>query len=161
MSRLLSDLQPWFKVKASAFIWHATQKGYSLVLIRTLTTDAIQKALYAIGRRELTDAEKQLLKNEGLYPNDISKTRTNADSAKKTPHGLGLAFDCIPKKDGKIIWDPSKEVWQDLYSIAEVCGLDALGDSWGEFMPTDLGHFQEPGWKLYREYFSQSNNFIQ
>ena len=94
--------------------------------------------------------ESANLTAEGLYPSSFSKTRTNAKNASRTPHGSGLAFDCVPWKDGKPWWKAPKYVWDKLYKVAEKCGLDAMGDPWGEYLSWDKGHMQEPGWRLCR-----------
>ena len=150
MSRSIEDLLPWFQPKVRAFVGRCQNEGQAILIIRTLTTDAIQGALYAIGRRELTAAEAACLRAEGLYPNDLTHIRTNAPTAADTAHGQGLAFDAIPLTDGKPWWEAPRKIWHALYSIAEGCGLDAMGDAWGEFVASDQGHFQEPGWGIYR-----------
>ena len=150
MSRSLDDLQTWFRHKAEAFLEQAMADGIPLRVTRTLTTEATQAALYAIGRTDLTSDQKVNLLAEGLFPSDVTHTRTNAPHASDTPHGLGLAFDVVPMKDGQPWWDAPEVVWQRLYKIAERCGLDALGDPWGEFVSSDKGHFQCPGWRIYR-----------
>lgn len=74
--------------------------------------------------------------------------RTNAKGG-ESAHNHRLAFDCIPTDEaGRPIWDATPQVWEKLYKVAEEVGLDALGDPWGEYLPWDLGHFQEPGWKI-------------
>ncbi len=150
MSRAIEDLKPWFQPKVRAFLGRCQNEGQAVRLVRTLTTDDIQAALFAIGRSELTAAQAVLLRNEGLYPDDLTRVRTRAQTAQDTAHGVGLAFDLVPLLEGKP-WDhaPSK-IWQALYHIAEGCGLDAMGDGWGEFLASDKGHFQEPGWRIYR-----------
>jgi len=149
MSRSIDDLRPWFQPKVRAFIEQAKAQGIPLKITRTATTEPVQAALYAIGRRPLTEGEEVILKVEGLYPASQEKTVTNAAHASDTPHGTLLAFDCVPIADtGKLWYDAPKKIWNALYIIAERCGLDALGDSWGQFLSKDKGHFQEPGWRI-------------
>ena len=151
MSRNIHDLREWFAVKVLAFQFKCVKDGHEIRIVRTLTTDLTQGALHAIGRRPLTIEESADLRKEGLYPDNLDKVRTNARTAMDTPHGLGLAFDCILLKDG-IPWDnPPDEAWQNVYRIAEQCGLDPMGDKkFGEYMSFDKGHFSEMGWKLYK-----------
>jgi hypothetical protein len=151
MGRSPDELRLWFRPKVSAFCAQAEAVGYPLRVVRTGTSDLVQGALYAIGRRELTLEEKEALLADGLYPDSFEHTRTKAAHAADTPHGCGLAFDVVVlQQDGKVWKQPPVVVWQALYKVAERCGLDALGDPWGEFVSWDPGHFQEPGWRLYR-----------
>ena len=151
MSRNIEDLREWFQPKVRSFIYRAKKAGLPVKITRTYTSDLTQRALYAIGRRPLTAMESANLTAEGLYPDSFEKIRTKAKNASKTSHGMRLAFDCIPWKDGKPWWKAPKWVWDKLYKIAEDCGLDAMGDEWGEYLAWDKGHFSEPGWKLYRK----------
>ena len=148
MSRNLDNLAHWFQPKAVAFQAACLLAGYPIKIIRTLTDEATQNALWTIGRGVLTIEQEKLLRDQGLFPSSQVKPRTNAEHANQTPHGLGLAFDCIPLKSGQPWWDFNQ--WGTLYKIAENCGLDALGDPWGEFVSYDKGHFQEPGWRVYK-----------
>lgn len=148
MSRSIDDLLYWFQPKVASFQSRCLVAGYPIKILRTLTDEPTQNAIWTIGRGVLTLEQELLLKNQGLFPSSQDKPRTNAEHANQTPHGLGLAFDCIPLKAGQPWWDFDQ--WIILYKIAEKCGLDALGDSWGEFMSSDKGHFQEPGWRVYK-----------
>lgn len=151
MSRRLEQLAPLFAVKVRAFLGRCAQAGYPLLVIRTDTDDAIQAALYAIGRARLTPAQETLLRNEGLYPEDQSRVRTHARTALETAHGLGLGIDVIPLKGGKPWWAAPREVWLAVYSLADECGLDAYGDPEGAYLPSDKGHFEERGWTVFRD----------
>ena len=150
MSRSRDDLVLWFQPKIAFFCHEAERDGLPVKITRTLTTELVQHAIWKVGREELTNDEKVALLAEGLFPDDLTKIKTNAAHAHETPHGIGLAIDCVPLKDGKLWWDAPDAVWERLYKIAERAGLDALGDKWGEYLSWDKGHFQEPGWRIYR-----------
>jgi hypothetical protein len=153
MSRKIDDLQSWFRPKVREFTRTAKEgQGLVLLVTRTFVDEYTQKLLYAVGRRTLLPQEVRWLKNEGVYPASEKRTVTNAENARDTAHGLGLAFDCIPyiPNTRKLWWDCPDEEWARLYKVAEACGLDALGDPWGEYLPWDKGHFQEPGWTVYK-----------
>ena len=155
MSRAISDLAPFFKPKAQVFLSRCEAAGYPLRITRTLTTELVQGALYAVGRRPLTIEEERALREEGLYPDSLMRVRTNAERADATPHGpiwegKALGFDVVPLINGQPWWAAPDNVWKAIYKIAEQCGLDALGDRWGQFMSQDKGHFQEPGWWLLK-----------
>jgi peptidoglycan L-alanyl-D-glutamate endopeptidase CwlK len=153
MSRNIDDLHPWVAAKARAFLEGCAHAGVPVLITRTLTTQEVQSAIYAIGRRPLTKEETTILKNEGLFPSDATRTKTNAQNASDTSHGPpGLAFDCVPlhPANNGVWWDAPGWVWNKIYRVGEHCGLDALGDEWGEFLAWDKGHFQEPGWRILR-----------
>lgn len=60
-----------------------------------------------------------------------------------------MAVDVIPlRADGAADWDVPLKFWDDLYEIAWKVGLDPLGDTIGAHLKADLGHFEEPAWKL-------------
>lgn len=68
-------------------------------------------------------------------------TRTGAPAA--------LALDVIPLlNNGQPEWDVDLRFWDDLYEIAWKVGLDPLGDQIGAFLKGDMGHFEEPAWRL-------------
>ncbi len=63
------------------------------------------------------------------------------------PAALGV--DVIPyNADGSLDWDVEMKFWDDLYELAWKVGLDPLGDTIGAYLKGDLGHFEEPAWKL-------------
>lgn len=60
-----------------------------------------------------------------------------------------MALDVIPlNDDGTPQWDVDQDFWDDLWEIAWRVGLDPLGDPIGSYLAGDLGHFEEPAWKL-------------
>lgn len=60
-----------------------------------------------------------------------------------------MALDVIPIfPTGQPEWEPELRFWDDLYELAWKVGLDPLGDTVGAFLKGDLGHFEEPSWKL-------------
>jgi hypothetical protein len=60
-----------------------------------------------------------------------------------------MAVDVVPLKlDGTPDWKVSREFWDRLYEVAWKAGLDPLGDPVGSYLAGDLGHFEEPAWKL-------------
>ena len=86
---------------------------------------------------------------------DKSLVVTNAKPG-MTPHNIigldgrraSLAFDVVPlRDDGSADWEVGMKFWGDLYELAWKVGLDPLGDTVGEYLKGDLGHFQEPGYK--------------
>lgn len=63
-----------------------------------------------------------------------------------------VAVDVIPFDSmGMPDWEVSMDFWERLWGLAWKCGLDPLGDRIGDYLQGDLGHLQEPGWKLKLE----------
>lgn len=60
-----------------------------------------------------------------------------------------MAVDVVPfDAAGGLDWDIDMDFWDDLYEVAWKVGLDPLGDQVGSYLKGDLGHFEEPAWKL-------------
>lgn len=60
-----------------------------------------------------------------------------------------LALDVIPLlANGQPEWTVDLRFWDDLYELAWKVGLDPLGDQTGAYLKGDLGHFEEPAWRL-------------
>lgn len=85
---------------------------------------------------------------------DVSLVVTKAKPG-MTPHNAitkdgqraALAFDCVPlKMNGDADWLIDMGFWDSLYELAWKVGLDPLGDTIGDYLKGDLGHFQEPGY---------------
>lgn len=66
-----------------------------------------------------------------------------------TREKAAVGVDLIPLlPSGEPDWQVSMAFWEALYPLAWKCGLDPLGDQIGAYLQGDLGHFEEPGWKL-------------
>lgn len=77
----------------------------------------------------------------GLSAHNVVQKQTMAKAA--------VGVDLIPlRPNGEADWEVSMDFWEALYPIAWKCGLDPLGDQIGAYLKGDLGHFEEPGWKL-------------
>ena len=60
-----------------------------------------------------------------------------------------MAVDVIPLlANGQPEWDVNGHFWEQLYDIGWDVGLDPLGDPIGSYLAGDMGHFEEPAWKL-------------
>ena len=59
------------------------------------------------------------------------------------------AVDLIPlHPDGSCDWAVSADWWDQVYELSWKCGLDPLGDMKGAMLRGDMGHFEEPAWRL-------------
>lgn len=66
-----------------------------------------------------------------------------------TMEKASVGVDLIPLlSSGEPDWAPGMAFWEALYPLAWKVGLDPLGDRIGAYLQGDLGHFEEPGWKL-------------
>lgn len=69
--------------------------------------------------------------------------------AKRDGTPAALALDVIPLlANGQPEWDVDLRFWDDLYELAWKVGLDPLGDQTGAYLKGDLGHFEEPAWRI-------------
>lgn len=90
---------------------------------------------------------------------DVKQVITNAKPGRSahnlvTHAGLpaSLAVDVIPFDGaGGLDWAPGEAFWQALYGLAWQVGLDPLGDPVGAYLPGDMGHLEEPGYKYKLE----------
>jgi hypothetical protein len=71
----------------------------------------------------------------------------NVVTTEGKPASMGV--DLIPfDVAGQPDWHVSADFWDQLYELAWKVGLDPLGDPTGSYLKGDLGHFEEPAWKL-------------
>lgn len=82
-----------------------------------------------------------------------AKPGTSAHNIVRITGGsASMAFDVIPfNEDGSLDWDVENDFWDELYPIAWKVGLDPLGDQIGAYLKGDMGHFEEPCYKLKME----------
>lgn len=94
------------------------------------------------GEWEIVDEKLVVTKAKpGLTPHNVIVI------ADKKP--ASVALDVIPLlANGQPEWNVDVRFWDDLYELAWKVGLDPLGDKPGAFLQGDLGHFEEPAWKL-------------
>jgi len=132
-SRNIWDLHPIVRLKADVFKELCKKDGIEVLIYFTYRSVNEQNKLYQIGRRGV-EGERIVTKAKG------------GESA----HNYRAAFDCVPLKDGQPWWDAPDRIWKTMGGAAEKVGLDWMGDQWGEYLPWDKGHFQEPGWKIVK-----------
>jgi len=122
-SRSLSDLLPPVKSRAEKMIKDCYAVGIDLLVTSTYRDNASQEALYAQGRTK------------------PGKIVTNA-RAGQSFHNYRCAFDVVPLRHGKPVWDSKDPVWQIIGQIGKKCGLEWAGD-WKRFK--EFPHFQYTG----------------
>jgi peptidoglycan L-alanyl-D-glutamate endopeptidase CwlK len=126
-SRSLDDLLPEAKEKALQLIKVCTDFGITLIITSTYRDNECQNKLYAQGRTA------------------PGKIVTNA-KAGESYHNYRIAFDVVPLRNGKPIWDSADQVWRQIGKLGEECGLEWAGRWTGKIKET--AHFQLPGYNL-------------
>lgn len=119
-SRLLSDLTPAVMKLAEEFIARCKEVGIDILITSTFRDFESQTALYNQGRT--TPGNKV----------------TNA-AAGQSYHNYRIAFDFVPIKGGKAMWDDTA-TFKKCGKIAKECGLAWAGD-WKSFV--ELAHCQQ------------------
>lgn len=119
-SRNLADLLPPVEVRARALVARCAVEGIDLLVTCTYRDDAAQAALYAQGRTK------------------PGRKVTNAKPG-QSYHQHRVAFDVVPLRDGKPVWDASDPVWRRVGELGEDLGLEWAG-RWTRFR--EYPHFQ-------------------
>ena len=125
-SRSLDDLNPLVAAKARDLVARCQAEGIDLLVTSTYRDQESQAKLYAQGR---------------TAPGRIV---TNAKPGQSF-HNWRVAFDVVPLRHGKPIWDTSgtnRLLWQQIGALGESVGLEWAG-RWPKFR--ELAHFQFTG----------------
>jgi peptidoglycan LD-endopeptidase CwlK len=123
-SRSLDDLHPFVKSLAiSLKARFELETSCELLITSTFRDSESQDALYAEGR---------------TAPGAIV---TNA-KAGESAHNYGLAFDVVPIRNGKPVWDSKDDLWQVVGRLGKEEGLFWGGD-WIHFR--EFPHLQDLG----------------
>ena len=120
-SRDPKDLMPSVRAKCYAFIANCKAAGIDVIITSTYRDAESQNAIYAQGR---TTPGKIVTKAKGG----------------ESMHNYRVAFDFVPVKDGKAIWD-NNHLWLMCGDIGRKCGLE-WGGGWGF---QDKPHMQATG----------------
>lgn len=130
-SRKLEDLHPDLIPKAKNFKRICQSRGVDIIFTCTYRDDECQDSLYAQGRTK------------------PGKIVTNARAGQSAHNTLGadgkpaaMAFDVVPVRDGKPIWDVEDPAWQVVGEVATELGLLWAG-YWTKFK--EYPHCQLPG----------------
>lgn len=123
-SRKIYDLLP--EVASRCLLHKArceTELGIELLITSTFRDWEAQDELYAQGRTK------------------AGRVVTNARGGDSF-HQYRVAYDVVPVRDGKLVWDVEDAVWQEVGRIGEECGLEWAGN-WAQFR--EYPHFQYTG----------------
>lgn len=111
----------------------------------------------AIEQRQLFSGGREYEQESGIWRVvDKKKVVTNADAGTSAHNVVtedsqpaSVAMDIIPMSpDGVLLWNTKRDTWQKVWDLAWDFGFDPLGDTVGAYYEGDLGHLEEPGWKV-------------
>ena len=125
-SRSLDDLLPPVRSRAQAFLAACKQEGIDILVTSTYRDLESQAALYAQGRTA------------------PGKRVTNAKPG-QSYHNWRVAFDVVPLRDGKAVWNTTGadgKLWERIGQLGEAAGLEWAG-RWKTFH--EYAHFQYTG----------------
>jgi peptidoglycan L-alanyl-D-glutamate endopeptidase CwlK len=135
-SRSLDDLLPVVKAQAERFLLLAKEAGIDLLVTSTYRDNDSQAALYAQGRTK---------------PGIIV---TNAKPGQSW-HNWRCAFDVVPLRNGKPVWNTSGEdgkLWRKIGELGESVGLEWAGRWTGKLK--EMAHFQYTNGKSLADFQS-------
>lgn len=131
-SRDIKELHPKVQVLAERLLDACKKDGIELIITSTYRDAESQNALYAQGRTK-------------------PGSRVTNAKAGESWHNYRLAFDVVPLKNGKPIWDTkgaNLRLWQRIGELGEAVGLDWAGN-WKRFK--EFPHFQYAGGLTLKE----------
>lgn len=131
-SRALTDLHPRMQAQAAHVLELAHEAGCDLLVTCTLRSLDEQARLYAQGR---------------TMPGPIVTKAKPGESA----HNVGLAFDCVPVRDGKPVWGTKlaadRALWTAYGAAVRAAGL-VWGGTWRGSL-VDFPHAEFPEWRKF------------
>lgn len=129
MSRYLSHLAPDLQRLAADMLAGCEKAGIEVLVTCTYRSNEEQARLYAKGRTEPGNIVTNAKPGQSLH---------NATDSAGNP--AARAFDVVPIRDGKPVWEASDPVWQIVGQIGESVGLEWAG-RWTRMR--EYPHFQK------------------
>lgn len=157
-SRDLNDLKGEVRAKAKTLLKRCEESGLDLLIYCTLRTIEEQAKLFRQGRsfeqikkkaEELNTRWNRADLSELLFSvgSQYGRKVTNAGPG-QSMHNYGLAFDAVPLRSGKPVWQSTKPedkaLWKLYGRLGVEVGLEWAGN-WTKFR--EFPHMQEPGTK--------------
>jgi peptidoglycan L-alanyl-D-glutamate endopeptidase CwlK len=118
-SRRVDDLHPRVARMCRALLAAAKAAGIDLIVTSTYRDHEAQDALYAQGRTRPGKVVTQVRGGQSM-------------------HNYRLAFDVVPVRDGKAVWNDDA-LWREVGKLGQGVGLE-WGGAWRRFK--DRPHFQ-------------------
>lgn len=122
-SRKLMDLDPKVAAMATQHIANCKDLGIDIIITSTFRDFEAQTALYNQGRT--------------TPGNIVTKAK-----AGQSYHNFRVAYDVVPLRAGKPVWDASDPIWKLVGAAGKKAGLEWAGD-WVKFK--EFPHFQFTG----------------
>ena len=126
-SRRIQDLHPDLQPICLKFLEQCNAIGIDILITCTFRSWIEQEKLFAIGRslpgRKVTNARPGQSKHNNMIEGRPAST----------------AFDIVPMRNGKPIWNAKDPVWQQCGEIGVGLGLEWAGN-WTKFV--EFPHFQ-------------------
>lgn len=121
-----------------------------LLVVRGWSSYAEQLGKYQQGRTLDRETDTWVVTDQALVVTDAAPGLSAHNVVVQvTMAKAAVAVDLIPLlPNGQPDWNVSMAFWEALYPLAWKCGLDPLGDRVGAYLKGDLGHFEEPAWKM-------------
>jgi len=143
-SRSMDDLIPEFRFKAREIVDRCKDRGFELRIYCTLRTAEEQARLYRQSRKLVeVETKEELLRIRGYdFLADIlinvgpqygipGRHVTNAGPGESW-HQYGRAFDAVPMRGGKCLWEDYWPEWDIYGETVKAVGLNWAG-SWTRF----------------------------
>jgi hypothetical protein len=123
--------------------------GMKLLIVRGGESIEKQMEKFRKGRAIDPETKKLVVVNKKFVVTNAAPGKT-AHNVEDIDRNLrAMAVDLVPLDDqGMARWKMLRKEWEPVWEIVADCGLDPLGDEWGAHLAYDLGHVEEPGWKL-------------
>lgn len=147
----LDGLAPMLRTPALELIQRCQRKlGRTLLVVCGARPVQEQLLNYQKGRVFVRETgEWEVADQTAVVTNAKPGTSAHNVIVKHDGAPASMAFDVIPLlANGQPEWDVDLRFWDDLYELAWKVGLDPLGDQTGAYLKGDLGHFEEPAWRL-------------
>lgn len=127
MSRKMEYLHPEVRELAEGLITLCKGEGIDLIITCTWRSPEEQAVLYAQGRTTPGKIVTNARPGQSLHNHTVNNRPTS------------LAFDVVPIRSGKAIWNAKDVVWMRVGQIGEALGLEWAG-RWSRFK--EFPHFQ-------------------
>lgn len=142
-SRNVDDLVTAPKIRCLHFLYLVkAATGIEVLVVCTRRDEEAQNQLFAQGRTR-AQLDRAGLGHVEPRPGLIVTNVKGGESF----HQYGVAFDCVPLRAGKPVWQSvlpaDKALWNVVGGIGEACGLSWSGRWLGKLR--ELGHFQYTG----------------
>lgn len=151
MSRDLDALTPVMEWRARLFLRVAEANGLDVLIYCTARSLREQARLFRRGR-SLSQIRATAYELSGQYERpDLAKVLLGVGpqygelvtyaAPGQSLHNYGYAWDGVPLRDGKPVWDDSDPLWNAYGVCVRACGCEWAGD-WETFK--EFPHAQEP-----------------